>query len=112
MIIDDLQGAILDPVAQRDHASHPHSLLLRSGDLISDPLPCDLPLEPGERQQRVKGQTSHAGRSVERLGHRDEGDVMLVECLDQFGEVSERACQPIDFINDDHVNPSRLHVDE
>src|SRR5258707_11719456 len=27
MILDDAQGAILDPVAQRDYAAHPHSLL-------------------------------------------------------------------------------------
>ena len=49
MVLDDVQGAILDPVAQRNHAAHPHPLLLRSGDLVSDPLPCDLPLELGER---------------------------------------------------------------
>jgi hypothetical protein len=48
MIIDDVQGAVLDPVAQRDHAAHPHSLLLRGGDLVPDPLACDLPLELGE----------------------------------------------------------------
>src|ERR1700733_12341053 len=39
MILDDVQGAILDPVAQRNHAAHPHSLLLRSSDLVPDPLP-------------------------------------------------------------------------
>ena len=32
--------------------------------------------------------------------------------LDQLGEVGERAGQPIDLIDDDHVDPSRLHVDE
>jgi hypothetical protein len=37
---------------------------------------------------------------------------MGIECLNQLGEVSERACQPIDFVDDDHINPSRLHVDE
>jgi len=39
MIIDDVQSAILDPVAQRNHAAHPHSLLLRSGDLVPNPRP-------------------------------------------------------------------------
>src|SRR5271156_2995850 len=29
MIFDDMQRAILDPVAQRDYAARPHSLLLR-----------------------------------------------------------------------------------
>src|ERR1700722_4149968 len=74
MILDDMQRAVLDPVAQRDYAAHPHSLLFRSRDLISDPLARDFPLELGEGQQHVKGQPSHAGRGVERLGHRHEND--------------------------------------
>ena len=37
---------------------------------------------------------------------------MLVEHLDQFGEVGERAGQPIDLIDDDHVDPPRLHIGE
>ena len=37
---------------------------------------------------------------------------MGIERLDQLGEVGERAGQPIDLIDDDHVDPSRLHVDE
>src|SRR5271168_5385507 len=112
MILDDAKGAILDPVAQRDYAAHPYSLLLRSRDLISDPFARNLTLELGEGQQHIEDQPSHAGRGVERLGHRDEGDAMGIECLDQLGEVGERAGQPIDLVDDDHVDPSRLHVDE
>jgi hypothetical protein len=37
---------------------------------------------------------------------------MLVEELDQLGEVGERAGQPIDLIDDDHIDASGLHVDE
>jgi hypothetical protein len=96
-ILDDVQGAILDPVAQRDYAAHPHSLLFRSRDLISDPPARDLPPELGEGQQHIEGQASHAGRGVERLGHRDEGDALGIECLDQLGEVGERAGQPVDL---------------
>src|ERR1700722_16922810 len=47
MIFDHMQRAVLDPVAQRDYAAHPHPLLLRSGDLVPDPLARDLPLELG-----------------------------------------------------------------
>jgi molybdenum-dependent DNA-binding transcriptional regulator ModE len=47
MIIDDAQGAVLDPVAQGNHAAHPHSLLFRSGDLVPDPLARDLPFKLG-----------------------------------------------------------------
>ena len=54
MIIDDVQSAILDPIAQRNHAAHPHSFLLRSGDLVPNPLARDLPLELREGQQYVE----------------------------------------------------------
>ena len=37
---------------------------------------------------------------------------MRIECLDKLGEVGERAGQPIDFIDDDHIDPSRLYVGE
>ena len=37
---------------------------------------------------------------------------MLVEQLDQFGEVRERAGQPINLIDDDHIDPPRLHIVE
>ena len=38
---------------------------------------------------------SHARRGVEGLRHRDEGDLMVVERLDQLGEVGERTRQAI-----------------
>ena len=37
---------------------------------------------------------------------------MGIECLDQLGEVGERAGQPIDLVDDDHVDLFRLHVNE
>jgi hypothetical protein len=37
---------------------------------------------------------------------------MGIERLDQLGEVGERAGQAIDLIDDNHVDPSRLHVNE
>src|SRR3984885_5296090 len=37
---------------------------------------------------------------------------MGIERLDQLGEVGERAGQPIDLIDDDHIDPSCLHIDE
>src|ERR1700679_2141989 len=48
MILNGMHSAIRNPIAQRDYAAHPHSLLLRSGDLVPDPLARDLPLELGE----------------------------------------------------------------
>ena len=37
---------------------------------------------------------------------------MGIERLDQLGKVGKRAGQAIDLIDDDHVDPSRLHVNE
>jgi hypothetical protein len=37
-------------------------------------------------------------------------DVRGREQLNQPGEVGERAGQPIDLIDDDHIDPSGLHV--
>src|SRR5208337_3181244 len=48
----------------------------------------------------------------EGLSHRDEGDAMGVERLDQLGEVGERSSQPINLIDDDDVDPSGPHIDE
>ena len=35
---------------------------------------------------------------------------MGVEVFDQLGEVGERARQPVDLVDDDHVDPSRPNV--
>src|ERR1017187_1456551 len=67
MVFDNVQGAILDAIAQRNHAAHPHALLLRSGDLVPNPFSRDLALELREGQEDVQGQSSHTGGGVERL---------------------------------------------
>src|SRR5450631_3065296 len=51
----------------------------------------------GEGQQHIEGQSPHAGRRIERLGHRNEGDAIFVEQLDQLGEVGERSGEAIDL---------------
>ena len=45
--VDDDELAVLRPVTERRHPAHPHPLLLRSGDLVPDPLARNLPLELG-----------------------------------------------------------------
>ncbi len=109
VLLDDVQRAILDPVAERDNASHPNAALFRGGDLVADALAGDLTLELGEGQQNVEGEPAHAGRGVEGLGHRDEGDAILVEHLHQFGEVGKRPRQPVDLVNDDDVDALGAH---
>jgi hypothetical protein len=50
------QSAVLDVVAQRWHAAHPHALALAGRDLVADAFAGDLALELGEGQQDVQHQ--------------------------------------------------------
>src|SRR5712692_4387821 len=45
---DDDQLMVSAPVTEGRHATHPHALLLRGGDLVADALSCDLALKLGE----------------------------------------------------------------
>jgi hypothetical protein len=51
-----------------------------------------------------------AGGGVEGLGHRDEGDAMRVEQFDQLGEVGKRPRQPVDLVDDNHVDLTGLNI--
>src|ERR1700730_18723653 len=53
------QIAVLDVVAERYVAAHPHALLLRRRDLVADALAGDLALELGEGEQHVERQAPH-----------------------------------------------------
>ena len=86
----DHELAVLDPVAHGHEAAHPHALLAGSRELVADAFPDHLALELGEGEQDIQGQSSHARGRVEGLGDRDEGDVVGVEKLHQFGEVGKR----------------------
>ena len=61
----------------------------------------DFALELGERQKHVQRQPAHAGRGVELLGDRDEGDAAAVKDLDELGKIGERARQPVDLVDND-----------
>src|SRR5258707_4137107 len=52
----DHQFAVLDLIAEGNHATDPKPLLLGGRDFVSDALAGDLSLELGERQQHVEGQ--------------------------------------------------------
>src|ERR1700686_3731790 len=106
------QLLVLDLIAQGNHAADPKASLFRCGDLVADALAGDLALELGEGQQHVEGQSPHAGRGVEGLGHRDEGDAVLIEQLDELGEVGQRPGQAIDLVDHDDVDPALLDVGE
>ena len=104
LVFDNVEGAVLDPVAERNRPAHPDALPLRGRDLVADSLAGDLALELGEGQQHVEGQPPHAGGGVEGLGHRDERDAVRVEQLDQLGEVGKRPRQAVDLVDDDDVD--------
>jgi len=110
MLLHDVQHAILYSVPERHLSSHPEPLLLGGGDLVTDALARDLPFELREGKKNVKRQPPHRARGVELLGDGDEGDAMLVEELNELGEVGERAGEPIDLVDDDDVDPALDHV--
>ena len=103
-LLVDHQLAVVGVVSDGRIAAHPHALLLGGGDLVTDPLPCDLPLELGEGEKHVEGEPSHRGGGVELLGDGDERDLMAIEYLDDPGEVRQRPCQSIHLVDDDHVD--------
>ena len=110
MLLGNTELPVLDLIAEGNYAPHPDALPLRGGDLVSDPLTSDLALELGEGRKHIQGQSSHAGGRVERLGDRDKRHLMGVEELDQLGEVGERAGQPVDLVDKDHVDPVSANI--
>ena len=44
------------------------------------------------------------------LRDRNKGRAFSVEDLDDLGEIGERAGQPVDFVDDDRVDPTRRDV--
>jgi hypothetical protein len=46
--------AVLDVIAERRQAPHPHALLLRGRDLVADALAGHLALELREREQHIE----------------------------------------------------------
>ena len=67
-LVDD-QLAVLDLVAQRRPAAHPHAPLAGCGELVPDALADHLALELGKGQQNVQRQPAHRRGGVEGLRH-------------------------------------------
>ena len=106
----DGELAVFHIIPQGRHAAHPHALFLGGGDLVADPFAGDFPLELGEGQEDIQGQPSHAGGGVELLGDRHEGDATAVKDVDKLGKIGERARQPVNLIDDDHVDLAFLDI--
>src|SRR5215208_3486305 len=80
--------------------------LFEAAILSRDALARDLALKLREGEEHVQGQ-AHGVRGVELLGDGDEGDAVLVEQLDEFCEIGERARQAIDLVDDDDGRADR-----
>lgn len=100
----------LEPVPERGLTTDPVSLLLGRGELVTDTLSRNLSLKLREAQQHVERQPAHRSRRVELLRHRHKRHLFLVKHLHHPREVTERTAQPIDFINNHHINASPVDV--
>jgi hypothetical protein len=60
-----------------------------------------------EGEEDIQSQSPHARRGVEGLGDRDEGDLVLVEGLDELGEVGKGSGEPVDLVDDHDVDSLR-----
>src|SRR5712675_3307893 len=102
--------AVLGIVAERHHPADPQALTLGGRDLVADALGSDLAFELGEREKDIEREPAHGRGGIELLGDRYERDIMLVEQLDKLGKVCQRAGQPVDLIDHDHIDLAGPYV--
>ena len=83
------QGAALrgNIIAKDGIAAHPLSFAPRGGHLVVRALRDHLPLELGKREQDIQRQPAEGSGRIELLGYRHKCRVVLVEDLDDPGEV-------------------------
>lgn len=104
------QPPVLDVIAQRWHAAHPHAFALAGCDLVADAFARDLTFELREGQQDVQHQPSHGCRRVELLGDRYERDAVALEHFDHLGEVRQAAREAVDLVDDDYIDLASFNV--
>src|SRR6516164_1819319 len=97
-------------IAEWDRAADPNAFAFRGSDLVAHPLPDQLAFKLGKGQQDIEREPPHAGAGIEGLGHRHKRDVVGIEQLDELGEISQRAGQPVDLVNQHNVNLARLDI--
>jgi hypothetical protein len=97
-VIDD-QLAVFHVITEERHAAHLHALFLGRGDLVAGSFAGDFPLELGEGQKDIQRQLSHA-----------DGSPILPRRGVSFVSITQRSGQPIDFVNDDHVDLACLDI--
>ena len=65
----------------------------------------------GKRQQHIQRQSAHGRGGVELLGDRYERHVVLVEQLDELGEVRQRAGQAVERRLDQRIGAVSAEID-
>src|ERR1700722_9328265 len=75
----DKNPTLAQIIAEWDAAAHPHSLGLRSCDLIPNPFAGHFPLKLREGEEDIEREPAHRGRSVELLRDRNEADLLRIE---------------------------------
>jgi len=106
------QASLARFVPQRDHPTHPKALAPGDGDFVANSFPSHLTLELRAREQHVECKPAHGGRGVKLLHDRDEGDVMLIEELDHFRKIRQRAGQPVNLVHYHHFDEPLADIAE
>ncbi len=101
--IDD-QLAVGHVIAEGRIAAHPDALLLGGRELVADTLAGDLTLELGERQQHVQGEAPMEVVVLNDCVTETKVTPLRSKHLHQPGKVHQRAAEPVDLVDYDHVD--------
>jgi Integrase core domain len=96
--------AIPEIVTNGENTTHPHSLTLRSRDLVPYAFSGHLTFELSEGEKNVQCQPAHGGRGVELLGDRDEAHALFVELLNDLCKVGQGPGEPVYLIYDNRID--------
>jgi hypothetical protein len=66
--------------------------------------------ELSEGEQHVQGQPAHACGRVELLGYRNKRDALGIEGFHDLSKVEQRTRQPVDFVDDHHVDLAGANI--
>ena len=109
MLVGD-ELVVLDVVAEGDASAHEEPDLERGVKLVPDAVAQHFTLELREATEDVHHHAAGCVGRVELLGDGDESDVVGLKEVVQFGEVGERAGEPVDLVDDDQIDLAGLDV--
>ncbi|MFZ0044364.1 MAG: hypothetical protein WAL16_00875 [Streptosporangiaceae bacterium] len=103
-VYDQGGGGGVDLVAERSAAALPFAgggLAFHAGD---DPVDDGVAFELGEHAEHLHQHAAHRRGGVERLGGRPEHHSGLVEVIQQGDQVTQAAGEPVDPVDQQHVD--------